>query len=159
MYTHSRPFRRIITYSRKLRRLGPSPISDDSGQDSDCFLQPTQDSDCFLQPTISGDAGHSSEENQSKESESAELEENELGELEENELGELEENELEEMEENESEEMEENESEEMEEDESEELEDNESGNDVSNVQDEHRNQLIKALSCPICLRLSTPPCM
>ncbi|KAK7442556.1 hypothetical protein VKT23_016154 [Stygiomarasmius scandens] len=32
-------------------------------------------------------------------------------------------------------------------------------NDVLKAQDELRKSLIKALSCPICLELSTPPCM
>ncbi|KAK7436125.1 hypothetical protein VKT23_019327 [Stygiomarasmius scandens] len=49
-----------------------------------------------------------------------------------------------------------NESEESEENE---LEENELENDASKAQDDLRKSLIKALSCPICLELATPPCM
>ncbi|KAK7434698.1 hypothetical protein VKT23_020062 [Stygiomarasmius scandens] len=109
MDTLNRPYRRIITYSRKLRRSGRPLVSENLGHDSASSLQ----------HTISGDVEHISEEkNESKENE---LEESES-----------EENGLE--------------------------EENESRNDVSDAQEKLREQLVKALSCPICFQLSMPPC-
>ncbi|KAK7457785.1 hypothetical protein VKT23_010124 [Stygiomarasmius scandens] len=119
MDTLNRPYRRIITYSRKLRRSGRPLVSENLGHDSASSLQ----------HTISGDVEHISEEkNESKENELEESESEENG-LEESES---EENGLE--------------------------EENESRNDVSDAQEKLQEQLVKALSCPICFQLSMPPC-